>query len=126
MGVRLTMRLGARPTPQLVRGVLRGLVEASYEQMRCRPLPALYASGVRYQREPGREEWQTAEETYGRKHGDCEDLTAYRCAELWIAGERGARPHCYAPRPGLIHCVVRRADGTLEDPSKRLGMKGKG
>jgi hypothetical protein len=103
-----------------------GLALASHEQMKRHPLPPLYASGVRYARERGREEWQTAEETAERKTGDCEDLVAYRCAELWVAGETAARPHCYAPRPGLIHCVVRRADGTIEDPSRKLGMKGKG
>lgn len=94
--------------------------------MRLRPLPALYASGVRYQREHNREDWQTAEETLQRGHGDCEDLAAFRAAELRNAGELGAKAVCYAPRPGLIHCVVRRADGTIEDPSRRLGMNGKG
>lgn len=125
-GVKLTIRLGLSPSPALVEAVLSGLARACYVQLRLQPLPALYASGVRYAREQGREEWQTAEETFGKGKGDCEDLAAWRCAELWVAGERAARVHCYSPRPGLIHCVVRRADGTLEDPSKKLGMKGKG
>ncbi len=119
------MRLGRAPTPALVEAVLEGLTKANEEQMRLRPLPPLYAAGVRYLREPGREDWQTAEETAKKGTGDCEDLASYRAAELRIAGEP-AKAICYAPRPGLIHCVVRRADGSLEDPSRRLGMTGKG
>lgn len=126
MGVKLSINLLGRPTPEVVQGVLAGLVEANYQEMKLRPLPALYASGVRYARESGREQWQTAEETYQLKRGDCEDLAAWRAAELRIMGEMRARAVCYAPRPGLIHCVVRRADGRIEDPSAKLGMNGKG
>jgi hypothetical protein len=126
MGVRLQLDLGDQPSPHKVETVLRALARLSYEQMQAHPLPPLYASGVRYARERGREDWQTAHETFSKKRGDCEDLAAWRCAELWVLGEKDADVHCYAPRPGLIHCVVRRADGRLEDPSKRLGMKGKG
>jgi hypothetical protein len=45
---------------------------------------------------------------------------------LWVQGETDARAVILDIRPGLKHCVVRRADGTIEDPSKRLGMGGKG
>lgn len=126
MPVVVSVSLGRRPSAKLVQALLTGLALASLEQMRERRLPSLYASGVRYARERGREQWQTAEETLRLLSGDCEDLTAYRCAELWIAGEVAARPLCYAPRPGLIHCVVRRGSGVIEDPSKLLGMSGKG
>lgn len=122
MAVVLTISLGARPSPELVQAALVGLTEACYVQLQRRPLPPLYSTRVRYQRELGRERWQTAEETFRRGVGDCEDLAAWRCAECWVSGERGARAICYAPRPGLIHCVVRRANGSIDDPSKRLGM----
>lgn len=127
MGVRVSIDLGHKPSPALVQAALLGLAAASFRMMQKRPLPMLYASGVRYVREPrGRERWQTAEETADRKQGDCEDLVAYRVAELWSLGERAARPYCYSPRPGLIHCQVKRADGSIEDPSAKLGMTGKG
>ncbi len=70
------------------------------------------------------------------RHG--EDLSVYRVGELWVAGERpewsdlerryvgGARPKVIDVRPGLKHCVVLRANGQIEDPSKRLGMGGRG
>lgn len=111
-----------------VEGLLYGLAKASLAQILSGKVRGkLYSSGVRYKREPlGRERWQTAAETSLKMSGDCEDLAAWRTAELWAAGELGARPECYSPRPGLIHCVVRRADGTREDPSRKLGMGGAG
>lgn len=125
----ISCNLGDRPSPAVVQGMVQGLADASLAQMREageHGLPALYAAGIRYVREPyRRERWQTALETLSRKVGDCEDLAAYLCAQLVFQGE-AARVYCYAPRPGLIHCVVRRADGQIEDPSKKLGMRGKG
>jgi len=114
-------------------GLIEGIIGLSLAQLRQRarrgeapPLP-LYASGVRYRRERrGEEAWQSIAETYRRKCGDCEDLVAARVAELRFAGEAGAKPRLYSPRAGLVHCIVMRADGTTEDPSKVLGMKGKG
>ena len=110
--------------PEETTELLYGLARVSLLQIRRGLIKApLYKSGVVYQREPlGREIWQPAWETQLRKNGDCEDLVAWRVAELWASGESKARPHCYSPRPGLIHCVVRRANGKLEDPSKKLGM----
>lgn len=125
----ISCSLGDRPSPAVVQGMVQGLADASLAQMREageHGLPPLYASGIRYVREPyRRERWQTALESLARKVADCEDLAAYRCAELNFGGEL-ARVYCYSPRPGLIHCVVRRADGQLEDPSRKLGMRGKG
>jgi len=112
-------------------GLVMGLALASLAQMRdTRKGPhilPLYSGRVRYQREPiGREQWQTAFETSLHGSGDCEDLTAYRVAELWHTGEdREARPQVIAVTPTLRHVVVRRGNGAIEDPSKKLGMKGK-
>lgn len=115
-----------------IAGMLEGLARASLAQMRKRArlgkpaLPDLYSSGIRYRRERrGNEKWQTAEVTAKLGCGDCEDLVAYLVAQCRARGEQ-ANPACYSPRPGLIHCVVIRANGAKEDPSARLGMKGKG
>jgi hypothetical protein len=110
--------------PREVEAMLHGLAKVCAVQLLGgRVRVGLYSSGVVYRREPlGREIWQSAWQTLMRGHGDCEDLVAWRVAELWVAGETGAMPKCYAPRPGLIHCVVRRASGKIEDPSKKLGM----
>lgn len=92
---------------------------------RGRPLPPLYRSGVRYRREtPGTESWDTADRCMRRGWGDCEDLAAWRAAELRVSGgDPGAHvtivPTSHARQ---WHAVVRRGDGRLEDPSRRLGM----
>jgi len=112
-------------------GVLETLVEAlvaaNMAFLEAFPrTPLLYESGVRYLEEPrGRDDWQDIPETLARdKTGDCEDLAAWRIAELRFRGE-AANP---AIRASLIrgvltyHVRVRRSDGSIEDPSRKLGM----
>ncbi len=86
-------------------------------------LPSLYSSGVRYLREPtGRERWLNADELLAIGVGDCEDLGAYRAAEL---RRQGIAARAVAIRTGRkkFHTVVLLPDKTFEDPSVRLGMK---
>lgn len=89
------------------------------------PLPRLYDGTIRYQREPaGQERWRSARHVAAAGIGDCEDLAAYRVAELReLEGERGARVKLLRRGPHLIHAVVERANGQIEDPSRKLGMK---
>jgi hypothetical protein len=107
-------------------------------------IPPLYASGVRYKEEaPGHEDWLDAPAVLKQRHADCEDLAAYRAAELRVAGVdcepvikwqwiprammiRQGYPAKTLPPDGvyLVHCVVRFPDGRIEDPSKILGMGG--
>lgn len=86
-----------------------------------RPLPTLYEAGVGYLREAPRvggaaEDWQTVDRLYQRGKGDCEDLACALAAEI-----PGARA---VPRRSSVgwHIVVRLPDGTIDDPSRRLGM----
>jgi len=89
------------------------------------PGPSLYRSGVRYSREPaGRERWQLPSETRALGRGDCEDLAVYRVAELRAAGEK-AKLLLRRSGPRLWHALVLRGDGTTEDPSAKLGMRGR-
>ena len=100
-------------------------------QLRWYKLPPLYESGVRYRQEQekqcwhpipgGCEDWLSVAELYRQRVGDCEDLAAARAAELILLGER-ARAIPKRTRAGW-HIVVRRGDGSIEDPSARLGMK---
>lgn len=85
-------------------------------------LPPLYRSGVVYQRERGTERWQTVEQVFKAGRGDCEDLCAWRVAELRRAGEHGAVAIVDKTGPRLWHVRVMREDGTIEDPSRILGM----
>lgn len=98
------------------------------QQLRAYKVPALYASGVRYQREtclaprvPGAcERFLTARQTLIERFGDCDDLACWRAAELIVQGERA---RAFAVRsPVGFHILVRREDGRTEDPSKLLGM----
>lgn len=93
------------------------------------PRVPLYQSGVRYQRErprrpglPEPQEWLDALSVYRKRHGDCEDLTAWRVAELRKRGI-AASPLIELRNGGYYHALVQLPDGTKEDPSKRLGMR---
>ena len=88
-------------------------------------LPPLYRSGVRYQRGRREDAWRTPQQVLELGGGHCPDLACWRVAELRLSGEdpqatvmvrRGGR--------AMGHVVVRRGDGTQEDPSRVLGMKG--
>lgn len=88
-------------------------------------LPSIYAAGVRYAREPkGREWWQAPLVSVRQRSADCEDLACWRTAELQRDGIRAiADIITQRTRRGtLYHIVVRYPDGTIEDPSERLGM----
>lgn len=109
---------------------LRGVVMRNRIAIRRGEVPPLYQAGVRYEREPwaGKyEEFADALTVYRRGWGDCDDLVAWRVAELREAGERNADVSISFPYPPkrrgvMYHAMVRRADGSLEDPSARLGM----
>ena len=117
---------------------LHALVCVDYEWLRYRPqTPALYTSGIRYEHEaPGQEEWQDIPtmllaQNYQRKRtGDCEDLACARVAEDWRR-RCVSRPYVRyrlltmpdgRTQMNLYHILSQRPDGTIEDPSKQLGM----
>jgi hypothetical protein len=87
-----------------------------------RPLPPLYESGVRYSRADPHERWQLPSETFARGRGDCEDLASWRAAELRARGEP-ATVGVRRTGPRVLHAIVVRGDGSIEDPSRRLGMR---
>lgn len=90
------------------------------------PFAPLLLSGVRYKQEPhGFEMWDNCAVVLTRGWGDCEDLAAWRAAELRLQGDRGAHVAVRPSRsgiPGHYHAVVRTGSGKLEDPSRWLGM----
>jgi hypothetical protein len=107
-------------------------------------IPPLYASGVVYrEEEPDHEDWLDVPAVLRQGFADCEDLAAYRTAELrvagvdaepvikwqWVPRERMIQqgyPEAKLPGKGvwLVHCCVRWPDGRIEDPSRILGMGG--
>lgn len=121
----LSPQLGADGVEE-IECLLEGLVRQDLSQLRRGLAPPIFSSRVRYQREaPGREDWQSAVRCNKSGFGDCEDLAAWCAASYRLAGV-DARAIVKEVRPGLKHCLTLLPDGTIVDPSKRLGMKGKG
>lgn len=121
----LAMPFATRRELALALGLLTAIDAKQMQWRRAerRPLPLLYESGVRYAREARLgEDWLSALEVLRLGRADCEDLSCYRAAELRVRYNEHAWAVPIRWDRGW-HIVVRRADGTLEDPSVRLGMK---
>jgi hypothetical protein len=108
--------------------LLEALISANIEYLRvCPSTPSLYESGVVYEEEPEeRDHWQDIPETLGLGNGDCEDLGCWRIAELRVRAEEHATAFITWREMGsrtVFHIAVRRSDGTVEDPSRLLGMR---
>jgi hypothetical protein len=109
------------------RGILTYLVEvlitADRGYLRDYPnTPALYQAGVRYFF--NRDRWQDIPACLARRTGDCKDLSAWRIAELREHGE-AANVDVQVRQQGnltIYHIRVIRGDGSIEDPSRILGM----
>lgn len=109
-----------------LRQALHGMVTVDRAQIRRGEVTGLYDSGVTYADEPGTERIQDALTTMVRGTGDCAHLCAWRVAELREAGEDARIRIKWFPvkwnGQRTYHVQVRRGDGTIEDPSKILGM----
>jgi hypothetical protein len=119
----------------LARKLLQSIVLSNRYYLHTHPnTPLLYSSGVRYQREPNAfryEEFADIPTVLKRGWGDCDDLVAWRVAEIQHREKRPADPLIYwrlHERPNgspltIWHVQVRRQDtGEVEDPSRLLGM----
>ena len=102
---------------------LEGLTRANMRVMRASPLPSLYRSGIRWSLEDIRP-LPLAHTLAKRGRAACGPIAAYRAAELRRAGEpaRVVVRRSASGVPGRWHAVVKRGDGRIEDPSRRLGM----
>ncbi len=127
--VPVTVRVPARRPYLLV--MLNALANLNRLQLQQAPqLPRVYSGTYRYvreQRDPAtgqrKEQWRTfADMLEAGGQGDCEDLAAARVASL---REQGINAQFWLTRKGRMwHVQVRLPGGRIEDPSKRLGMKG--
>lgn len=82
--------------------------------------------GIRWRPEPpGGEHFDHGGIVFKRRWGDCDDLAPYHAASLRASGEDpGAMAVVKRSGPKMWHAVVRRSDGSIDDPSVRAGMKG--
>lgn len=110
--------------------LLSSLVALDEIALRANPrLPRLYDSGVRYRAEaPGAERWRDIPTILAQTPlvADCEDLSAWRVAELRREGIKAVPGIMTRDYPGgvrLAHIFVRLPGGGIEDPSVRLGMR---
>ncbi len=98
-------------------------------------VPELYQTQVRYARERGTEDWCSIPVCHMRGYGDCEDLSAWRVAELREKTREPAKPYLKfrrSPNGAMqYHIQVLRMkkdqsgkwiDSHVEDPSRNLGM----
>lgn len=139
MGIKLTMDLegAARETaPEALSLQLDALTQWNVVLMQRllkegHRIPLLYKSGVRYQREnyAAREEnWRDFLSCLRHKGGDCEDLCAWRAAEIRVRQRQRARCVYRRTRRAdgstLYHILVESPShsGHIEDPSRLLGM----
>ena len=118
-------------------GLLRALTTVDVAYLRARPaVPRLYASGVRYvEKVPcidgSCECWQDIALTWSSKAGNCKELSSWRIAELLVRDRERASHELSLQTSDLgggqtlytYHVRVRRQDGSIEDPSVRLGMR---
>jgi hypothetical protein len=75
----------------------------------------------------GVEIFQDTQTLFKRKHGDCDRLVCARLPELWLAGVMASPylvPHVNSSGGTTYHAIVLHPDGSGEDPSVILGMKG--
>jgi hypothetical protein len=125
----LHIRMNVPPVPAALEAVAEGLVLLNvwmlqFASNRGVDLPPLYESGVVYRREPrGREWWANANDVLGlvqSRSGDCEDVSAFRAAELRLYEDDYAVVRVVRTSRGTFHAIVQHEDGTIEDPSREL------
>ena len=106
--------------------LLEALAVANRGYLRLRrDTPAIYAARVPYVKEPPEtDNWQDLPRCLELGMGDCEDLCAWRVAELREQGEQAGFTvrHYFAGGVTYYHVLVQRADGSVEDISRNLGM----
>lgn len=128
----------SRTLGSAIKPILEALVIIDQLYIRTHKVPRLYDSRVRYENEPVNtaklggidrryriEDFAAIPAVIERGWGDCDDLAPWRCAELREAGEKAKiRIQWKRTRSGgkLFHIVVRREDGSIEDPCAKLGM----
>lgn len=122
-----------------IRPILEAMVIADMLYLSLhKDVPPLYSAGVRYEEEPpwtfqGEpvEEFAAIPIVIERGWADCDDLAPWRCSELRLRAREPAKIRIQWQRPTLpngkkgrkyFHIVVRRANGSIEDPSAKLGM----
>jgi hypothetical protein len=85
---------------------------------------AVKGGGIKWQPEPpGQEHFDHAARVLGRGWGDCDDLAPWHAASLRATGkDPGAQAVARRSGPSRWHAVVKRSNGSIDDPSRAAGM----
>jgi hypothetical protein len=124
----------AVPEPEvsapILNAALEGVTRLDQALIRKGTVPTFreMAHRVRWKPEPpGAEHFDHAGVVGRRGWGDCDDLAPWHAASLRVTGEdRGARAVVRKSGPKRWHVVVRRSDGSVDDPSIEAGMPAPG
>lgn len=107
---------------------LESVVRSNTPMIRSGKVPtaatAIKSGKVEWQPEPpGDEHFDLPSTMLKRGWGDCDDLAPWHAASLRASGkDPGATAIVRKSGPQRWHAVVRRSDGSIEDPSKAAGM----
>jgi len=126
----LSLPVGSDEAGAAIRAQVETLARVNVAYLKRHPTPPLRKAGIRYIRErglwggrPRRERWQSIPEVLKNRGGDCEDLAAWRIAELRVRGIP-AQARIETNHRGGWHITVKIKGfpGWYCDPSKELGM----
>jgi hypothetical protein len=117
----------AQVTAPVLNAALESVTRLNEQMLADKQVPTFtdgLKEGIRWKPEPpGAEHFDHAGVVLGRKWGDCDDLAPWQAASLRHTGED---PDAVAvvkkSGPKRWHAVVRRGDGSIDDPSRAAGM----
>lgn len=113
--------------PDVINGALESVTRVNEQLIASGRVPLATDAikmGARWSPEPaGEESFDHAGLVMGRGWGDCDDWAPWQAASLHVTGEDpGARPDSIQTGPNAWHAIVRRSNGTIDDPSAWAGM----
>jgi hypothetical protein len=119
-----------RISAPILNAALEGVTRLDEELIRSGAAPPFRQAVGRVQwkpEPPGQEHFDHAGLVMRRRWGDCDDLGPWHAASLRVTGE-DPDAHAVVRRSGpkRWHVVVRRSDGSIDDPSIEAGMPGPG
>lgn len=119
----------AHVTKPVLDGALEAVTRLNEQLIKSGASPTsrqLIAKGAEWRPEkPGAEHFDHGALIAERGHGDCDDWAPLHAATLRVTGEDpGALAVVKKSGPKRWHAIVRRSDGTIDDPSLAAGMPG--
>lgn len=116
-------------TAEALRAYLEGIIAVNRLIIRNQPMPWLYKSGIKFRAENETQGYDYVPnflEMLALGYGDCAPLVAARVAELRerLGEDATVKVYWRTNRPNVLpfHAQVRRKNGSVEDPARRLGM----